>query len=183
MYQTISAQKIHISRILHVYCKVVILPLVSVLQWPSASKLNIECLNTLLSCLRKFQSQYSLIETKRKRVTKTVLQWLNRSGLKFQRVCALLGFKLDFLDRLETFPDDHLLHRSVHRQEVCQYFLLVGTAWFHRFWSFEYSSWNHYCALVPRKYAVSHRGMIPCFSNYARYAKGQRFLFEMNLII
>ena len=29
------------------------------------------------------------------------------------RRCALLGFKLDFLDRLETFPDDHFHHRSL----------------------------------------------------------------------
>ena len=29
------------------------------------------------------------------------------------RLCALLGFKLDFLDRLETFPEDHFHHRSL----------------------------------------------------------------------
>ena len=29
------------------------------------------------------------------------------------RLCALLGLKLDFLDRLETFPEDHFYHRSL----------------------------------------------------------------------
>ncbi|XP_067023728.1 uncharacterized protein [Acropora muricata] len=29
------------------------------------------------------------------------------------RLCALLGLKLDFLDRLETIPEDHLHHRSL----------------------------------------------------------------------
>ena len=29
------------------------------------------------------------------------------------RLCALLGFKLDFLDRLETIPEDYLHHRSL----------------------------------------------------------------------
>ena len=28
-------------------------------------------------------------------------------------LCALLGLKLDFLDRLETFPEDHFYHRSI----------------------------------------------------------------------
>jgi len=29
------------------------------------------------------------------------------------RLCALLGLKLDFLDRIESFPDDHFLDRSL----------------------------------------------------------------------
>ncbi|XP_015750433.1 PREDICTED: uncharacterized protein LOC107330314 [Acropora digitifera] len=29
------------------------------------------------------------------------------------RLCALLGLKLDFLDRLKTFPEDHFYHRSL----------------------------------------------------------------------
>ena len=34
------------------------------------------------------------------------------------RLCALLGFKLDFLDRLEPFPDDHFHHRSLRDQVI-----------------------------------------------------------------
>ncbi|KAK2555604.1 hypothetical protein P5673_022625 [Acropora cervicornis] len=48
---------------------------------------------------------------------KSAFQMIHEDVVRFMsptvRLCALLGLKLDFLDRLETIPEDHLDHRSL----------------------------------------------------------------------